>query len=287
METISLKSKINEIRYELSKEMSKSGKNDYSHYDYFQLKDFMPKALELFNEKGVYTEFSITRDKYEMPGKTTIARTFNEDGEPSNEIETHEEAWEWKEFAHLLVVNLDNEEDTIELTKETANVQLQASQPIQNLGGKTTYMKRYMYMDLLEINENDKVEEETGKPVKVETKTTTTRKTTTKPAVTKVSPKAEIAPEPIVYAQTESNVPVGEPVTSPVQVTEQVNTDDLMTMETKLMLANKIKELGGDPRTKIIEIAKALGTDVPLLKESDKDTIINMIEMDLVQKAIG
>ena len=279
MEKISLKSKINEIRYELSKEMSKSGKNDYSHYDYFQLKDFMPKALELFNEKGVYTEFSITRDKYLMPGKKTIARTFNEDGEPTNEIETYEEAWEWKEFAHLLVVNLEDEEDTIELTKETANVNLQASQPIQNLGGKTTYMKRYMYMDLLEINENDKVEEETGKPVKVETKTTTTRKTTTKPAVTKVSTKVEAIPAPV-----EQPVEVVAPVE---QVVEQVNTDNLMSMETKLMLANRIKELGGDPRTKIIEIAKKLGTDVPLLKESDKDTIINMIEMDVVNSTLG
>ena len=269
MEKISLKSKINEIRYELSKEMSKSGKNDYSHYDYFQLKDFMPKALELFNEKGVYTEFSITRDKYLMPGKKTIARTFNEEGEPTNEIETYEEAWEWKEFAHLLVVNLEDEEDTIELTKETANVNLQASQPIQNLGGKTTYMKRYMYMDLFEINENDKVE----------TKTTTTRKTTTKPAVTKVSTKAEVAPEPV-----EQELPTNQ---TGEEVTQQVNTDNLMSMETKLMLANRIKELGGDPRTKIIEIAKKLGTDVPLLKESDKDTILSMIELDVVDTALN
>lgn len=278
METVSLKSKVNEIRYELSKEMNKSGKNDYSHYDYFQLKDFMPQALKLFNEKGVYTEFSITRDKYEMPGKTVTHRTFNEDGVVTAETETHEEAWEWKEFAHLLVVNLEDEEDTIELTKETANVNLQASQPIQNLGGKTTYMKRYMYMDLLEINENDKVEEETGKPVKVETKTTTTRKTS-KPAVTPVTTKVEVPIE--TTAEELPNVESGKTVET------QVNTDDLMSMETKLMLANRIKELGGDPRTKIVEIAKALGTDVPLLKESDKDTIISMIEMDLVQKTIG
>ena len=42
-------------------------------------------------------------------------------------------------------------------------------------------------MDLFEINENDKVEEETGKPVKTETKTTKT----TKPKTTSVSTKAE------------------------------------------------------------------------------------------------
>ena len=261
---ISLKSKINEIRYELSKKMSKSGKNIYSNYDYFQLKDFMPQALELFNEKGIYTEFYLSRDKYEMPSKTTISRTFNEDGTVANEVEVKEENWEWKEFAHLIVINLENEDDVIELTKETANVQLQASQPIQNLGGRSTYMKRYMYMDLLEINENDKVEEETGKPVKVETKTTT-RKTTKKPPVSTVSATSEVA-KPVTYEEKTE------------QVSTDVNSSDLMTMETKIELANKIKELGGDPRKDIVEIAKELGTDVPLLKESDKDTILNMIE---------
>lgn len=259
MENVSLKSKINEIRYELSKKMNKSGKNDYSNYNYFQLKDFMPQALELFNEKGVYTEFWISRDKYELPGKTTITRSFNENGEVYNEIETKEENFEYKEFAHLIAINLDNEDDVIELTKETADVRLQASQPIQNLGGKSTYMKRYMYMDLLEINENDKVEEETGKPVKVETKTT---RKTSKPVVSTVSSTPQtVEPEP-----------------APAPASEQVATDDLMSMETKVELANKIKELGGDPRKDIIEIAKELGTDVPLLKESDKDKVLNMIE---------
>lgn len=268
MEKISLKSKINEIRYELSKEMSKSGKNDYSHYDYFQLKDFMPKALELFNDKGVYTEFSITRDKYEMPGKITKNYVVDDSGE-NKLLSTYEEQnWEWKEFAHLLVVNLDDEDDTIELTKETANVNLQAAQPIQNLGGKSTYMKRYMYMDLLEINENDAVEEETGKPEKVEPKTTTTttKKTTKKPTVTPVTTKVEPTPAPVV-----ENTP------APV-VEEHVDTTGLMTMETKLMLANRIKELGGDPRAEIMEIAASLGTDVPLLKETDKDAVLSMIE---------
>lgn len=259
MTKVNLKSKINEIRYELSKKMNKSGKNDYSKYDYFQLKDFMPQALELFNDRGVYTEFWVSKDKYELPSKTTISRTFNENGEIATETEVKEENFEYKEFAHLLAINLDDEDDTIELTKETAEVRLQAAQPIQNLGGKTTYMKRYMYMDLLEINENDKVEEETGKPVKIETKTS---RKTSKPVVSTVSSTPQtVEPEP-----------------APAPASEQVATDDLMSMETKIELANKIKEFGGDPRKDILEIAKELGTDVPLLKESDKDTILNMIE---------
>ena len=271
MEAISLKSKINEIRYELSKQMNKSGKNTYSNYDYFQLKDFMPQALELFNKHGVYTEFWISRDQYDLPAKITTTRVLNEDGTIASEVETKEENFEWKEFAHLLAVNLDDEEDTIELTKETANVQLQASQPIQNLGGKSTYMKRYMYMDLLEINENDQVEEQTGKPAKVETKTTT--RSTKKPAVQTVTTKVKESPkveEKPVETSTFETLP--EPPSA-----DDVSTDDLMTMETKLELASKIKELGGDPRTEIIEIAKELGTDVPLLKENDKDKILEMI----------
>lgn len=269
MTKVNLKSKINEIRYELSKKMNKSGKNDYSKYDYFQLKDFMPQALELFNEKGIYTEFYISKDKYDMPGKKTTTRTFKEDGTLALETEVEEENFEYKEFAHLKVINLDDEDDTIELTKETADVRLQAAQPIQNLGGKTTYMKRYMYMDLLEINENDKVEEETGKPVKVETKTTT-RRAASKPPVSKVSTKVETPPKPV-----EQELPTNQ---TGEEITQQVDASDLMSMETKVELANKIKELGGDPRKDIIEIAKELGTDVPLLKESDKDKVLNMIE---------
>ena len=274
MENLSLKAKISIIREELSKQMNKSGKNDYSHYDYFQLKDFMPQALALFNQHGVYTEFWIGRDRYAMPGKTTITRVLNEDGTIASEVETKEENWNWMEFAHLLVVNLENEEDTIELTKETANVQLQASQPIQNLGGKTTYMKRYMYMDLLEINENDKVEEETGKPVKVETKTTT--RTTKKPTVTTVTTKVE-GPTPVVAPAEPSTFETLPEPPSVEDAPTNIDATALMTMETKLALANRIKELGGDPRTEIIEIANALGTDVPLLQEADKDKILEMI----------
>ena len=274
MEKVSLKSKINEIRYELSKEMNKSGKNSYSNYSYFQLKDFMPRALELFNDKGVYTEFQIVDKQLETPSKTLTTKQFDENGVLVSETTTKDFGFEYKEVAILDVYNLDNEEDIIHLEKPTAEVRLQAAQPIQNLGGKSTYMKRYMYMDLLEINENDAVEEETGKPEKVETKTTT-KKTTKKPAVTPVTTKVETVPEVVETP--------AEPVE---QVSSQVDTDDLMTMETKLMLANKIKELGGDPRTKIIEIAKKLGTDVPLLKESDKETIINMIELDVVDNLL-
>lgn len=257
MEKLSLKNKINVIRVELSKEMSKSGKNTYSKYDYFQLKDFMPRAIALMNEYGVYAEYQMVREKFELPSKKTTQFMFNENGEKIGETITEEENFEYREVAILDVYNLDDEDDMIQLEKETADVRLQAAQPIQNLGGRSTYMKRYLYMDLFEINENDKVEEETGKPVKVETKTT-------KKVVSNVeipAPKAEIAPEDDVIAE--------------------INKEAMMSMPRKVELATYIKEKGGVPKDVMAKVTTTLGLNTATLKESDYDNIKAEIDKEL------
>lgn len=270
MEKVSLKSKINVIRLELSKEMNKSGKNTYSKYDYFQLKDFMPKAIALMNEHGVYAEFNMYKKKFDMPNSVEIRRTFDpETGVLNGEVEITQTNFEYREVATLDVYNLDNEEDTIHLEKDTANVSLQAAQPIQNLGGKNTYMKRYMYMDLFEINENDAVEAETGKPAKVETKTT---KATTKPKTVAVDTNADVSPadfEPVV-----KGCPTGEPG-------EQATTDGMMSMARKVELANYIKSKGGVPKDVMAEVTATLGLETATLKESDYDNIKNEIDKKL------
>lgn len=266
MEKGNLKSKLNQIRLELSISMNKSGKNSYSKYEYFQLKDFMPQALKLCNELGVFTEFFISKDKFELPSKTSKTIQYDENGNVITEVANEEENFEYKEIAHLIAYNIDDEKDCLELTKETANVSLQAAQPIQNLGGKSTYMKRYMYMDLFEINENDKVEEETGKPATAAPTTISS----TKPAVKSATKKKE---EPVVQE------PVKEEVKTEPVVENNVNTSELMTMEHKIELANYMKEKGLDPRTTIIEAAKELGIeDVPLLKESDFEKVKEIVD---------
>lgn len=278
-----LYAKLNVVRVELSKSLEKSGTNNYSKYNYFQLKDFMPRALELCNEQGLFTKFWIDKEKIELPSKK-VTQYLN--GENQGEIVTEENNFQYIEYAYVLVVDVESGEQEL-FKKETREVTLQASQPIQNLGGKSTYMKRYMYMDVFEINENDSVEEETGAPANVETKVETKTKSRKKPAVQEVStkPAENITPYDFMPQTTmqvaPQEVPVAAPVVSaPVEVapqnTEQ-NTEDLMSMETKISLAETIKNAGLDPRTAIIEFAQALGTDVPFLKESDKDKILEMI----------
>lgn len=281
MESNNIYAKINAVRFELSKDLNKSGKNSYSKYDYFQLKDFMPKAIEECNKQGLFTKFWIDKEKQDLPSKKVTQYMTSPEGEKIGEIVTEEFNFQYVEYAYLLVV--DVEDGTEELfKKETREVTLQASQPIQNLGGKSTYMKRYMYMDVFEINENDKVEDETGAPTKVEVKEV---KTTKKPAVKTVATKApEVTPysfeptqAPVAPTPTEivNSVSVDLPKIAPV---ESANPEDLMSMETKIELANVIKENGLDPRTEIVEIARELGTDVPFLKETDKDKILEIIK---------
>ena len=86
-----------------------------------------------------------------------------------------------------------------------------------------------------------------------------------------------LAPAPVAPTPTEivNSVSVDLPKTAPV---ESANPEDLMSMETKIELANVIKENGLDPRTEIVEIARELGTDVPFLKETDKDKILEIIK---------
>lgn len=265
-----LYAKLNVVRVELSKSLEKSGKNNYSKYDYFQLKDFMPKAIELCNEQGLFTKFWIDKEKIELPSKKVTQYGLDTEGERTGEIVTEENNFQYVEYAYVLVVDVESGAEEL-FKKETREVTLQASQPIQNLGGKSTYMKRYMYMDVFEINENDSVEEETGAPVKVETK----KKSTKKPAVKEVSTKPADNVTPYDFAPQETPV-VSAPVEVAPQSTEE-NTEALMSMETKISLAETIKNAGLDPRTAIIEFAQELGTDVPFLKESDKDKILEMI----------
>ena len=275
MENNNLYAKLNVIRLELSKDLQKSGKNSYSKYDYFQLKDFMPKAIELCNREGVFTKFWVDKEKLPLPSRKTTQNVVDENGEVTGTVIVEEENFQYVEYAYLKVVDVESGEEEL-FKKETRECQVQAAQPIQNLGSKSTYMKRYMYIDVFEINENDTVEENTGKPVTTEVTTKTTR--TKKPKVEEVSTKAA---EAVTYTEAatveEMNTVNNEPTAAEMVQQMEASDEPLMSMETKIELANKIKEVGLDPREEILNIAKELGTDVPLLKESDKEKVLEIL----------
>lgn len=282
MEQNNIYAKLNVVRTELSKSLKKGGRNNYSNYDYFQLEDFMPQAIQLCNENGLFTQFWIDKEKVEMPSTKTTQNVINDEGIVTGTILTEQDNFVYVEYAHVLVIDVENPENQIEFKKETRECAVQAAQPIQNLGSKSTYMKRYMYFDVFEINQNDSIEENTGKPEKVESKPT--KKSSSKPKVTEVSTKP-VEPTPVQVAPVQTTEPTAREMLNnleaqtpvdPVETT--VNTDELMSMQTKMEIAQAITKAGFNARDMIVELAREIGTDVPLLKESDKDKILKLLE---------
>lgn len=117
---------LQECRVELqNKNLKKSGKNKFAGFDYFELKDFLPTINEMFNQKGLFSNFSID---------DTTAR-----------------------------LTITNGKDFIDFTSPIADANVKGCTPIQSLGAVHTYMKRYLYLNALEIVEADMLDAQVGK----------------------------------------------------------------------------------------------------------------------------
>ncbi len=102
-----------------AEKLSKSGKNKFAGYSYFELGDFLPQIQNIFFRIGLCGYIS-----------------FN------------------KELATLTITDVhDQTEIVITSPMEAAN--LKGVHPIQNLGAVETYNRRYLWMAALEIVEFD------------------------------------------------------------------------------------------------------------------------------------
>lgn len=136
----------------LEKGLSKTGKNDFAHFDFFQLKDFLPEAQRIFTKLGLTTNYTI------MP--RVIAYTEHQTGETILKEPII------RDIARLIIKDIETD-DTEEFEIEAAPVQI-GNNTKQNIyqaaGGRSTYYKRYLYRDALEIEENDESDEVLGDP---------------------------------------------------------------------------------------------------------------------------
>jgi len=136
--------KLQAARVELQDmELKKSGVNKKYGYKYYELGDILPAINELCKKYKMFTEFSM----FSIKNYQAI------DGE---EVEK----------ANLKIRNIENPEETVVFVAPTATPQIGVkadgtggADPIQNLGGKITYMRRYMLMTAFEIVESDMVEQ--------------------------------------------------------------------------------------------------------------------------------
>ena len=118
---------LQNVRVELAEaNLTKSGKNKFQNFDYFELKDFVPTATKLFKKYGLTPIFNIE---------------VGQDG---------------VEYAVLDIIKGDSANEKIRFKSPTAEPS--GSNPIQQLGAKITYLRRYLYLIALDIVENDTVD---------------------------------------------------------------------------------------------------------------------------------
>lgn len=119
-----VKIKINSVMKKLqksrvdwqSKPRKKSGFNKFQNFKYFVLKDILPTVNEIFNKNGLYSQYNLTKDYAEL-------------------IITDSSTGDYLTY-RIPVQKLDNP-------------------TMQNIGAINTYSKRYLYMNALEIEEDE------------------------------------------------------------------------------------------------------------------------------------
>ena len=137
-ETMNVYKKLQKARVALQNfELSKSGWNDYGKYKYLELGDFLPAIVPIFDNLGLCSIFRIE--------------------EPYSE---YHEGVEIKcpALAKLMIIDTDQPGEMITFSSEIAEGGIKGASPIQQLGGVHTYMRRYLWMEALELAIADEIE---------------------------------------------------------------------------------------------------------------------------------
>ena len=123
--------KINQVRQELLQQRIKADKKGFN-YNYIDLPQIEGPITEACGKVGLLNIFRFPEGR-----------------------------------AELEIVDIDATERlfaiTIPVSVEASMVKISDKQPIQNVGGMMTYMRRYLYMTAYAISEHDAVEEQVSK----------------------------------------------------------------------------------------------------------------------------
>ena len=109
--------------------LTKSGKNKFAGYEYFELGDFLPAIQKICNDIGLCGIVS-----------------FN-----------HEMAY--------LQINDVEDGTSIMFTSPMSSAALKGCHDVQNLGAVQTYLRRYLWTNAFEIVEHDALDATTGAPI--------------------------------------------------------------------------------------------------------------------------
>jgi hypothetical protein len=198
--------KLQQARVKLQgRKLTKSGKNKFAGYEYFELGDFLPSVQEICNEVGLCGVISFT------------------DG-----------------MAYLNIYDTTSS-DCIVFSSPMGSIELKGSHNIQNLGAVQTYLRRYMWMAAFEIVEHDALDATTGAEVKnPKPELKATPKLETKP-VEKVEIKDRIVGKEGEWQIDAPSEPEGDPEewlevvkkTNSIALKMATSTEDVMSIYRK------------------------------------------------------
>ncbi len=118
-----IEEKLQKCRVELQqKKLKKTGENKYARFKYFELADFLPTINEIFSEKKLFSNFSING-----------------------------------EIATLTIIDTEDKTSQV-FTSNIADADVKGCTAVQSLGATHTYLKRYLYLNALEIVESDQLD---------------------------------------------------------------------------------------------------------------------------------
>ncbi len=104
----------------LEQNLKKTGQNKFAGFSYYELSDILPSIIKLCNDNKVYTQISYNN-----------------------------------EMAQLSAINSEKPDEVVTISSPMRQVSLKGCNEIQCIGWVETYSRRYLYMTLFDITEND------------------------------------------------------------------------------------------------------------------------------------
>ena len=235
----------------MDKGLKKSGKNDFAHFEFFQLVDFLPETQKIFTKLGLSSNYTIT--------PRVIAYIEKTEGEQTTKEPII------RDIARLIIRDIEtNDIEIFEMEAAPVQIGNNTKQNIyQAAGGRSTYYKRYLYRDALEIEESDESDTVLGAP---DTNYQTPQEVTPYQFET---PQPTTIQQDIVMPAAQNNV--GQPVVIDNTGDIVVSPDDILSQNSREEIMNVIVSKGLQGFEVINNYCVQNGIGAPNeLKEKDK-----------------
>ena len=250
----------------MEKGLKKSGENTFANFNFFQLVDFLPEVQKIFTRLGVTTNYTL------MP------RTIDYVETKEGEIIRKEPII--RDIAKLVIKDIETgETETFEMEAAPVQIGNNTKQNIyQAAGGRSTYYKRYLYRDALEIEESDESDIVLGAP---EVNYQAPEQVT--PYQFETPQAMPIANAPVNNTPVANQIPTPMPDLQPINipttpVVENVTPDAPLTQTSREEVMQLLLGKNLNPLETLMNYCSQKGLVNPSeLKESDKNQLVAYI----------